>query len=108
MSMCTWVTLSFYIFYVYKHYRFIGTISCKVMHGEKITHGDHQIHSHPKKQKYEELYPTGSNIPDCSHACGPCFPCKRVMIGYKCPMTESCPVIYRCICRGRYYHVPSN
>nr|GLL39455.1 protein EPIDERMAL PATTERNING FACTOR 2-like [Ipomoea trifida] len=27
-----------------------------------------------------ELYPTGSSLPDCSHACGPCFPCKRVMV----------------------------
>ncbi|KAH0452936.1 hypothetical protein IEQ34_017260 [Dendrobium chrysotoxum] len=24
-------------------------------------------------------YATGSSLPDCSHACGPCFPCKRVM-----------------------------
>ncbi|KAL4557667.1 hypothetical protein LXL04_035853 [Taraxacum kok-saghyz] len=75
---------------------------------EKMTDGNHQIHWHPKEQKHEESYPTGSSIPDCSHACGPCFPCRRVIIGYKCPMTESCPVIYRCICRGRYYHVPTN
>ncbi|KAL8256606.1 hypothetical protein R6Q59_031673 [Mikania micrantha] len=26
-----------------------------------------------------DLYPTGSSIPDCSHACGPCFPCRRVV-----------------------------
>ncbi|KAI4388792.1 hypothetical protein MLD38_001089 [Melastoma candidum] len=55
----------------------------------------------------EELYPTGSGLPDCSHACGPCVPCKRVMVSYKCA-TESCPVIYRCMCKGKYYHVPSN
>ncbi|KEH38299.1 protein EPIDERMAL PATTERNING FACTOR 2 [Medicago truncatula] len=56
-----------------------------------------------------ELYPTGSTIPDCSHACGPCSPCKRVMVGYnKCSMAESCPMVYRCICKGKYYHVPSN
>ncbi|KAF7139172.1 hypothetical protein RHSIM_Rhsim07G0198700 [Rhododendron simsii] len=54
-----------------------------------------------------ELYPTGSSLPDCSHACGPCFPCKRVMISFKCS-TESCPIVYRCMCRGKYYHVPSN
>ncbi|WJX72958.1 hypothetical protein P8452_56789 [Trifolium repens] len=56
-----------------------------------------------------ELYPTGSTIPDCSHACGPCSPCKRVMVGFsKCSTAESCPIVYRCICKGKYYHVPSN
>ncbi|XP_023550443.1 protein EPIDERMAL PATTERNING FACTOR 2-like [Cucurbita pepo subsp. pepo] len=55
-----------------------------------------------------ELYPTGSNLPDCSHACGPCFPCKRVMVSFKCSAAESCPTVYRCMCKGKYYHVPSN
>ncbi|GLU06836.1 hypothetical protein SLE2022_238260 [Rubroshorea leprosula] len=50
---------------------------------------------------------TGSSLPDCSHACGPCFPCKRVMVSFKCS-TESCPIVYRCMCKGKYYHVPSN
>ncbi|EXB57365.1 hypothetical protein L484_016417 [Morus notabilis] len=54
-----------------------------------------------------EMYPTGSSLPDCAHACGPCFPCKRVMISFKCSV-ESCPIVYRCMCRGKYYHVPSN
>ncbi|KAF5784664.1 putative EPIDERMAL PATTERNING FACTOR-like protein [Helianthus annuus] len=71
-----------------------------------------QSQEHPKKGERVELgmdlYPTGSSIPDCSHACGPCSPCRRVMISFKCSMTESCPVVYRCTCRGRYYHVPSN
>ncbi|KAK9943516.1 hypothetical protein M0R45_009172 [Rubus argutus] len=57
-----------------------------------------------------ELYPTGtgSSLPDCTHACGPCFPCKRVMVSFsKCSSTsESCPIVYRCICKGKYYHVP--
>ncbi|XP_022886866.1 protein EPIDERMAL PATTERNING FACTOR 2-like [Olea europaea var. sylvestris] len=54
-----------------------------------------------------ELYPTGSSLPDCSHACGPCVPCKRVIVSFKCS-TESCPVVYKCMCKGKYYHVPSN
>ncbi|KAK9056446.1 hypothetical protein SSX86_023807 [Deinandra increscens subsp. villosa] len=73
------------------------------LYREKITHGDEHVHKYPKERSVE-LFPTGSNLPDCSHACGPCFPCRRVMIGYKCLVTESCPVIYRCFCRGRYYH----
>ncbi|KAK0577577.1 hypothetical protein LWI29_035271 [Acer saccharum] len=51
-----------------------------------------------------EVYPTGSSLPDCSHACGPCFPCKRVMVSFKCSIAESCPIVYRCMCKGKYYH----
>ncbi|XP_008804498.2 uncharacterized protein LOC103717771 [Phoenix dactylifera] len=54
------------------------------------------------------LFSTGSSLPDCSHACGPCFPCKRVMVSFKCSIAESCPIVYRCMCNGKYYHVPSN
>ncbi|PKA50744.1 Protein epidermal patterning factor 2 [Apostasia shenzhenica] len=50
---------------------------------------------------------TGSSLPDCSHACGPCTPCKRVMVSFKCSVAESCPIVYRCMCNGRFYHVPS-
>ncbi|KAI7733894.1 hypothetical protein M8C21_031921 [Ambrosia artemisiifolia] len=75
-------------------------------------HSGPQSQEHPKEGERVELgmdlYPTGSSIPDCSHACGPCSPCRRVMISFKCSMTESCPVVYRCTCKGRYYHVPSN
>ncbi|KAK7317494.1 hypothetical protein RJT34_01779 [Clitoria ternatea] len=61
-----------------------------------------------KKDMGMELYPTGSALPDCSHACGSCFPCKRVIVSYKCLIAESCPVVYRCMCKGKFYHVPSN
>ncbi|KAE9585045.1 hypothetical protein Lalb_Chr25g0284831 [Lupinus albus] len=55
-----------------------------------------------------ELYPTGYTIPYCSHACGPCSPCKRVMLSFKCSIAESCPVVYKCVSKGKFYHVPSN
>ncbi|KAF8404528.1 hypothetical protein HHK36_009413 [Tetracentron sinense] len=61
-----------------------------------------------KEELGMELYPTGSSLPDCSHACGPCLPCKRVMVSFKCSVAESCPIVYRCMCKGRYYQVPSN
>ncbi|KAK4352449.1 hypothetical protein RND71_027967 [Anisodus tanguticus] len=82
-----------------------------IYHGEG-TNKDNQNHVPLKEEKKEdvlgmELYPTGSSLPDCSHACGPCFPCKRVMVSFACS-TESCPIVYRCMCRGKYYHVPSN
>ncbi|KAL8486982.1 hypothetical protein ACS0TY_023138 [Phlomoides rotata] len=55
-----------------------------------------------------ELYPTGSSLPDCSHACGACTPCHRVIISFNKCAVESCPIVYRCTCKGKYYHVPSN
>ncbi|KAG6419967.1 hypothetical protein SASPL_116481 [Salvia splendens] len=55
-----------------------------------------------------ELYPTGSSLPDCSHACGACSPCRRVMVSFNKCAVESCPIVYRCMCKGKYYHVPSN
>ncbi|KAB2083667.1 hypothetical protein ES319_A05G284200v1 [Gossypium barbadense] len=82
------------------------------IHGEATKFGDEtQMNSKEGGVMEElemELYPTGSSLPDCSHACGPCFPCKRVMVSFKCSMAESCPVVYRCMCKGKYYHVPSN
>ncbi|KAG8493541.1 hypothetical protein CXB51_011063 [Gossypium anomalum] len=82
------------------------------IHGEATKFGD-ETQMNPKEGGVKEelgmeLYPTGSSLPDCSHACGPCFPCKRVMVSFKCSMAESCPVVYRCMCKGKYYHVPSN
>ncbi|KAI5654685.1 hypothetical protein M9H77_31872 [Catharanthus roseus] len=85
-------------------------------HG-KGAYKSHSSHIHPqeggskevvKEELGMELYPTGSRLPDCSHACGPCYPCKRVMVSFKCSVAESCPIVYRCTCKGRYYHVPSN
>ncbi|XP_020521726.1 protein EPIDERMAL PATTERNING FACTOR 2-like isoform X1 [Amborella trichopoda] len=55
-----------------------------------------------------EIDASGSSLPDCSHACGACFPCKRVMVSFKCAIAESCPIVYRCMCKGRYFHVPSH
>ncbi|CAL9217350.1 unnamed protein product [Arabidopsis halleri] len=81
--------------------------------GEKKNSDMEQAQTHHKKEIGKkggvemEMYPTGSSLPDCSYACGACSPCKRVMISFQCSVAESCSVIYRCTCRGRYYHVPS-
>ncbi|KAF8026153.1 hypothetical protein BT93_F2841 [Corymbia citriodora subsp. variegata] len=53
----------------------------------------------------------GSRLPDCSHACGSCSPCKLVSVGSTCAWArlnkaESCPVSYRCMCRNKLYPVP--
>ncbi|CAL5027089.1 unnamed protein product [Urochloa decumbens] len=62
----------------------------------------------PVAAEREELWATGSRLPDCAHACGPCSPCRRVMVSFMCAQggSESCPVAYRCMCRGRFFRVP--
>jgi hypothetical protein len=56
----------------------------------------------------EEEAVAGSRLPDCGHACGPCAPCKRVMVSFRCvDAAESCPIAYRCMCRGRFFRVPT-
>ncbi|KAF2936088.1 uncharacterized protein [Oryza sativa Japonica Group] len=56
----------------------------------------------------EEVRATGSSLPDCSHACGACSPCNRVMVSFKCSIAEPCPMVYRCMCKGKCYPVPSS
>ncbi|PVH35922.1 hypothetical protein PAHAL_7G307600 [Panicum hallii] len=58
----------------------------------------------------EEVRATGSSLPDCSHACGACSPCSRVMVSFQCSAAEPlpCPMVYRCMCRGKCYPVPSS
>ncbi|CAF2196173.1 unnamed protein product [Brassica rapa] len=51
---------------------------------------------------------SGSSIPDCTNACGPCRPCKLVVVTSTCSSSEACPVVYKCLCKGKFYHVPSN
>ncbi|CAN8303518.1 unnamed protein product [Cochlearia groenlandica] len=82
--------------------------------GEEKKHGDlertqihHKMEIGEKGGVEMEMYPSGSSLPDCSYACGACSPCKRVMISFQCSVPESCSVIYRCTCKGKYYHVPS-
>ncbi|XP_044966733.1 protein EPIDERMAL PATTERNING FACTOR 2-like [Hordeum vulgare subsp. vulgare] len=66
--------------------------------------------SHQEKQgmMLKEGAVTGSRLPDCAHACGACAPCKRVMVSFRCAeASESCPIAYRCMCRGRFFRVPT-
>ncbi|KAH6778215.1 putative membrane lipoprotein [Perilla frutescens var. hirtella] len=78
-------------------------------HSKGINYKGEEKHIHVKEGELGmELYPTGSSLPDCSHACGPCSPCRRVIVSFNKCAVESCPIVYRCMCKGKYYHVPSN
>ncbi|XAR48601.1 hypothetical protein NMG60_11031477 [Bertholletia excelsa] len=91
---------------LHPHHYISSTTNGKGIQGGEGGHKDPK-NGGSKVELGMELYPTGSSLPDCSHACGPCFPCKRVIVSFKCS-AESCPIVYRCMCKGKYYHVPSN
>ncbi|TQD93865.1 hypothetical protein C1H46_020553 [Malus baccata] len=51
----------------------------------------------------------GSSLPDCSHACGSCKPCRLVMVSFVCASiteAEACPMAYKCMCKNKSYPVP--
>lgn len=51
----------------------------------------------------------GSSLPDCSHACGSCSPCRLVMVSFVCAsleQAEPCPMAYKCMCNSKSYPVP--
>ncbi|KAJ9177076.1 hypothetical protein P3X46_012328, partial [Hevea brasiliensis] len=69
---------------------------------------------------YREMRPTkrrgpdtvqiaGSRLPDCSHACGSCRPCRLVRESFFCASlaeAETCPMAYKCMCKNKSYPVP--
>ncbi|XP_076934996.1 protein EPIDERMAL PATTERNING FACTOR 1 [Bidens hawaiensis] len=51
----------------------------------------------------------GSRLPDCTHACGSCSPCRLVMVSFVCASineAETCPMAYKCMCKNKSYPVP--
>ncbi|CAN6708281.1 unnamed protein product [Malus baccata var. baccata] len=46
----------------------------------------------------DTLQVAGSSLPDCSHACGSCRPCRLVMVSFVCASvaeSETCPMAYK-------------
>ncbi|KAI4333987.1 hypothetical protein L6164_018731 [Bauhinia variegata] len=57
----------------------------------------------------ETVKVAGSRLPDCSHACGSCSPCRLVMVSFVCASlqeAETCPMAYKCMCHNKSYPVP--
>ncbi|XP_049347153.1 protein EPIDERMAL PATTERNING FACTOR 1 [Solanum verrucosum] len=60
-------------------------------------------------KRADTLQVAGSRLPDCSHACGSCKPCRLVMVSFVCSSleeAETCPVAYKCMCHNKSYPVP--
>nr|GEX42939.1 protein epidermal patterning factor 1 [Tanacetum cinerariifolium] len=67
------------------------------------------IVSAPGKQRVDPVKVPGSRLPDCSHACGSCSPCRLVMVSFVCASieeAETCPMAYKCMCNNKSYPVP--
>ncbi|KAL4327991.1 hypothetical protein S245_043522 [Arachis hypogaea] len=56
----------------------------------------------------ETMVLAGSKLPDCSHACGSCSPCRLVMVTScaRIKEAEPCPLAYKCMCHDKSYPVP--
>lgn len=72
--------------------------------------GYYKVGPNPSKHKgADTLQVAGSSLPDCSHACGSCTPCRLVMVSFVCSSleeAETCPMAYKCMCHNKSYPVP--
>ncbi|KAH6764006.1 epidermal patterning factor 1 [Perilla frutescens var. hirtella] len=62
-----------------------------------------------KHKRADTLQVAGSSLPDCTHACGSCTPCRLVMVSFVCSSieeAETCPMAYKCMCHNKSYPVP--
>ncbi|EYU26142.1 hypothetical protein MIMGU_mgv1a018288mg, partial [Erythranthe guttata] len=60
-------------------------------------------------KRVEPMLVAGSSLPDCTHACGSCTPCRLVMVSFVCSSieeAETCPMAYKCMCKNKSYPVP--
>ncbi|CAN6979819.1 hypothetical protein IGI04_038358 [Brassica rapa subsp. trilocularis] len=77
------------------------------------SHNHHHVGMMGRKMKRQRRPDTvqvaGSRLPDCSHACGSCSPCRLVMVSFVCASieeAETCPMAYKCMCKNKSYPVP--
>ncbi|KAG8364678.1 hypothetical protein BUALT_Bualt18G0023500 [Buddleja alternifolia] len=60
-------------------------------------------------KRADTLQIAGSRLPDCTHACGSCTPCRLVMVSFVCSSleeAETCPMAYKCMCHNKSYPIP--
>ncbi|KAK9052003.1 hypothetical protein SSX86_028631 [Deinandra increscens subsp. villosa] len=79
-------------------------------HQNQVRPEHHQNQVAPGKQRAADTVQVpGSRLPDCSHACGSCTPCRLVMVSFVCATieeAETCPMAYKCMCNNKSYPVP--
>ncbi|XP_020599337.1 protein EPIDERMAL PATTERNING FACTOR 1 [Phalaenopsis equestris] len=88
-------------------------------HGKHVHGPEQQAVMELQKEPYDKkimrmlerrpstLMVAGSSLPNCSHACGSCSPCRLVMVSFICEEeAETCPMAYKCKCNSKSYPVP--
>ncbi|XP_068669510.1 uncharacterized protein [Aristolochia californica] len=68
-----------------------------------------QVRRQGRQGRSDTVQIAGSSLPDCSHACGSCSPCRLVMVSFVCASleeAETCPMAYKCMCNSKSYPVP--
>ncbi|XP_022140689.1 protein EPIDERMAL PATTERNING FACTOR 1-like [Momordica charantia] len=77
---------------------------------QTVTSARHITRSGKGIRRGETVKIAGSRLPDCSHACGWCSPCRLVMVRYICGAavedSETCPTAYKCMCTFKSFPVP--
>ncbi|KAL3821504.1 hypothetical protein ACJIZ3_007409 [Penstemon smallii] len=61
------------------------------------------------QERADPMQIAGSSLPDCTHACGSCTPCRLVIVSFVCSSleeAETCPIAYKCMCHNKSYPVP--
>ncbi|XP_038888568.1 protein EPIDERMAL PATTERNING FACTOR 1 [Benincasa hispida] len=119
MNPSTWFSILFIAFFL-----FPTPISSRHISQRNSHHGHHRkmatttvkekLYSPEKKavigrKGADTVEVAGSSLPDCSHACGSCSPCRLVMISFVCASlqeAETCPMAYRCMCNNKSYPIP--
>ncbi|KAL7219195.1 hypothetical protein ACSBR2_012300 [Camellia fascicularis] len=81
--------------------------------GAKVKPNNMKVERRPfpamKHRRADPLQIAGSRLPDCSHACGSCSPCRLVMVSFVCASlaeAETCPIAYKCMCKSKSYPIP--
>ncbi|KAL5711156.1 hypothetical protein ACHQM5_021645 [Ranunculus cassubicifolius] len=72
-------------------------------------YGDGKAIKSIKHVRPDTVQVAGSRLPDCSHACGSCRPCRLVMVSFVCSSleeAETCPMAYKCMCNMKSYPIP--
>ncbi|CAF2050050.1 hypothetical protein BRARA_I04679 [Brassica rapa] len=72
------------------------------------SHNNHHV-GMKRQRRPDTVQVAGSRLPDCSHACGSCSPCRLVMVSFVCASieeAETCPMAYKCMCKNKSYPVP--
>ncbi|PKU77875.1 protein EPIDERMAL PATTERNING FACTOR 1 [Dendrobium catenatum] len=85
----------------------IGHNSEAVVGGQKEQYRKEKIMRALMERRPSTLMVAGSSLPNCSHACGSCTPCRLVMVSFICEEeAETCPMAYKCMCNSKSYPVP--